>query len=135
MANGLYDKAREAFLKGSLSWSDDTIRVVLVDDSYEVDLASDEFLTDIPLSSQIVKSTDLTNKTTSAGVADATDVTFDVVQNGRVVKALVVYQENLDEASSKLVAYIDTAAGLPFTGNGASTTVQWDNGANKIFKL
>jgi hypothetical protein len=31
--------------------------------------------------------------------------------------------------------YIDAATGLPLTPNGGDVTIQWDNGANKIFKL
>ena len=31
MANKLYDKAREAFLKGDIDWLNDTVKVVLVD--------------------------------------------------------------------------------------------------------
>jgi hypothetical protein len=47
MANALYDKAREAFLNGDLDWTNDTIKVVLLDilvDGYEyaVDLTTDQ---------------------------------------------------------------------------------------------
>jgi hypothetical protein len=34
-----------------------------------------------------------------------------------------------------LIAYIDSAAGLPFTPAGINQTVVFDNGGNKIFKL
>ena len=135
MANGLYDKAREGFLAGSLSWTNDTIQVLLVDSAYNVNLSQHTTLIDIPNSARVGVSTPLTNKTATAGVADATDVTFPIVTNGKQVSAVILYQAGVDDASSKLVAYIDSAAGLPFTGNGASTTIQWDNGANRIFKL
>lgn len=36
---------------------------------------------------------------------------------------------------SPLIAYIDTATGLPVTPNGGDITIAWDSGANKIFKL
>lgn len=36
---------------------------------------------------------------------------------------------------SPLIAFIDTATGLPVTPNGGDITVAWDSGANKIFKL
>ncbi len=37
--------------------------------------------------------------------------------------------------AQRLIAYIDTATGMPVTPNGGDITIAWDNGANKIFKL
>jgi hypothetical protein len=54
---------------------------------------------------------------------------------GSSVEALVIYKWTGDAATSPLIAYIDSAAGLPFTPAGVAQTVVWDNGANKIFKL
>jgi hypothetical protein len=34
-----------------------------------------------------------------------------------------------------LIAYIDTATGLPVTPGGGDIDITWDNGSNKIFKL
>jgi hypothetical protein len=76
----------------------------------------------------------LTGKTVTAGVADAVDVTFTAV-SGATVEAIVLYADSGTEATSRLIAYIDTATGLPLTPNGGDVTVAWDNGANKIFKL
>jgi hypothetical protein len=50
-------------------------------------------------------------------------------------EALVIYKDTGSAATSPLIAYIDTATGLPVTPNGADVTVTWDNGSNKIFKL
>ena len=38
-------------------------------------------------------------------------------------------------SAQRVVAWIDTATGLPVTPNGGDITVSWDNGTNKIFKL
>ena len=38
-------------------------------------------------------------------------------------------------STSQLVAYIDTATGLPVTPNGGNIQIVWDTGANKIFAL
>ena len=54
---------------------------------------------------------------------------------GVSVEALVIYQDSGVSATSRLIAYIDTATGLPVTPNGGNITVTWDNGANRIFKL
>jgi hypothetical protein len=135
MANKLYDKGRESFLKGEISWDSDNIKVALLDtDDYTVDLVNDQFLSDIPVAARTALSPNLTSKTTDAGVADAADVTFSLV-TGDPSEAIAIYQDSGVEATSRLIAYIDVATGLPVTPNGGDITVQWDNGPNKIFKL
>lgn len=135
MANALYDKAREAFLNGDIDWTNDDIRLILVDAAdYTVDLANHDFLDDIPSVARVATSSSFTGKTSTNGVADANDVTLTSV-TGDQSEALVIYQHTGTEGTSRLIAYIDTATGLPVTPNGNDITIQWDNGANKIFKL
>lgn len=135
MANALYDLGRESFLKGEISWSADNIKAVLVDTAtYTVNLATDQFLSSIPAGERVATSANLTSKTTAAGVADAADVTFSSV-TGDQSEAVVIYQDTGVDTTSRLIAYIDTATGLPVTPNGGDITVQWDSGADKIFKL
>lgn len=135
MPNALYDKGREKFLRGEISWNADSIKAVLVDTGqYTVNLASHEFLSSIPAGARIATSPNLGTKTTTNGVADAADVTFAAV-SGANCEALVIYKDTGDPATSPLIAYIDTVTGLPVTPNGGDIQVQWDEGANKIFKL
>ncbi len=135
MANALYDLGREKFLNGQIDWTDDDIKLVIVDtDDYTVNLATDEFHDDIPSGAIVATSGNLASKTTTAGVADAADVVLTTV-SGDECEALVIYKDTGDSATSPLIAYIDTATGLPITPNGADVTIQWDSGANKIFKL
>lgn len=135
MANALYDKGREGFLDGSIDWDSDDIRVILIDtDDYTVNLATHDNLDDIPAAARVATSGALTGKTVADGVADADDVTFSSV-TGDQSEALVIYKHTGTESTSRLIAYIDSATGLPVTPNGGDITVQWDNGANKIFKL
>lgn len=135
MANALYDSGRESFLKGEISWSSDNIKAVLVDTAtYTANLAIDQFLSDIPAGERVATSANFTAKTTTAGVADAADVTFTAV-TGDQSEALVVYQDTGVEGTSRLIAYIDTATGLPVTPNGGDISVTWDSGVNKIFRL
>jgi hypothetical protein len=133
MANSLYDLGRESFLKGEISWSGDNIKACLVDSaSYTPDTAADQFLSD--LSGVVATSGNLASKTTTDGVADAADVTFSSV-TGNQSEFIVVYQDTGTPSTSRLVALVDTATGLPVTPNGGDIVVQWDSGANKIFKL
>lgn len=135
MSNALYDLGRQAFLEGNIDWVSDNIKVTLVDtNDYTVDLATHEFYSSIPLVARISTSSDLTSKSATNGVADAGDVTFSAV-TGDVSEALVIWQDTGTEATSRLIAFIDIATGLPVTPNGGDITVQWSNGANKIFKL
>ncbi len=135
MANALYDKGREKFLTGAIAYASDNIKVVLVDAAdYTVNLSTHEFLSDIIVGGRVATSGNLASKTTTAGVADAADVTFTAV-TGDQSEALVIYKDTGSAATSPLIAYIDTATGLPVTPNGADITVTWDNGSNKIFKL
>ena len=135
MANALYDAGREAFLDGTISWSSDNIKVVLVDAAdYTVNLATHTALSDSPAAGRVATSANLTSKTVTAGVADAADVTLSAV-SGDQSEALVIYKDTGVESTSTLIAYIDTATNLPVTPNGGDITIQWDSGANKIFKL
>ena len=75
-----------------------------------------------------------TGKATTGGAADANDVTFTSV-TGASIDAIVLYKDTGTDSTSPLIAFIDTATGLPITPNGGDIIVTWDNGANKIFKL
>lgn len=128
MANTLYDFARQRFLEAQLNWLTDTIKVILVDTgSYTPQVGVHQYLADIPISSRIAGPVTLTSKTTSGGAADAADVTFTSV-TGPSIEAIVIYMDTGTEATSPLIAFIDTATGLPITPNGGDIIVTWDNG-------
>ncbi len=133
MANGLYDKARESFLDGTLSWTTGTINAALIDTgTYSVNLATHDFFDDV--SGVVGTPTAITGRTATAGVADGDDVTFTAV-SGTTVEAIIIYKVGGGAGSSPLIAYIDTGTGLPVTPNGGDLIVVWSSGANKIFKL
>lgn len=138
MANALYDSGRQAFLDGSADWDTDDIRLILVDVAdYTVNLATHDFLDDVPAGARVKVSGAFTGKTTTAGVADAADVTLTAV-TGDPSEALIIYKHTGTDATSRLIAYIDTITGgtpLSVTPNGGDIIIQWDNGANKIFRL
>jgi len=132
MASVLYDKGREGFLDGSIDWDTDNIKALLVDTGTYTFNAAHDFKDDV--SGIIATSGNLASKTVTSGVADAADLTFSAV-TGSSVEAIVLYKDSGVAGTSRLIAYIDTGTGLPVTPNGGDITVQWDNGANKIFKL
>lgn len=134
MANVLYDLGRQAFLEADLDWTGQDMRVILVDTGAYTFSQAHQFLSSVPGGARIAVSGALTGKTATIGVADADDVTFTAV-TGAQSEALIIYQHTGVDGTSRLVAYIDTATGLPITPNGGNITVVWDAGANRIFKL
>lgn len=137
MANALYDKGREHFLDGSLDWDTQDIRFVFTDHGEDTPVvATDEDLDDIDDGSATIATSDtLASKTIAAGVADAADSTVSTV-SGAEFESINIYYHTGTASTSLLIAYIDTATGLPCTPNGGDITVQWDSSANKkIFKL
>jgi hypothetical protein len=135
MATGMYAKGLEHFLKGDISWDSDDIKVVLIDAAdYTVDLAADEALDDVTGAGRVSTSGNLSGKTVTGGVADASDATLSTV-TGDQAEALVVYKDSGVEATSYLICYIDNYTGLPVTPNGSNITIAFPNDSNKIFKL
>ncbi len=135
MANTLYDSARQGFLEAQINWLTDTVKVLLVDaGAYTPNVSTHHFLADIQVSSRIAGPVTLTSKTTTGGAADAADVTFTSV-SGASIEMIIIYKDTGTEATSPLLAMIDTATGLPITPNGGDIIVTWDNGVNKIFKV
>lgn len=135
MANTLYDFARQRFLEAQINWMTDVIKVILVDTgAYTPQTAVHQYLADIPISARIAGPVTLVSKSTAGGAADAADCTFTSV-TGASIESIVIYVDSGTEATSPLIAYIDTATGLPITPNGGDIIVTWDNGTNKIFKV
>ena len=112
MANTLYDAARKRFLEGQINWMTDTIKVLLVDTgAYTPQTATHEYLSDISSSARIAGPIVLSSKSTAGGAADAADVTFASV-TGASIEAIIIFKDTGSEATSPLIAFIDTATGL-----------------------
>lgn len=137
MANRLYDKGREGFGNGDISWRDGDIRAIIIDTlTYTPNFVSDEFLDDISPSAIVAMSSALTGKTNVGGVMDSDDVTFATIPSGPPCEAIILVQYTGDEATSRLICYLDTATNLPFTPAGVPVVIQWNHSdPNRIFKL
>ena len=147
MTNALYDKGRNAFAKGEIHWlasGGDDIKACLLKTAYTPDLANHDFFDD--LGANVVGNSGgatradcpaLTEIDPVDGVCDADDVTITAVPGAAgVCDYICIFKDDgVADASSPLLALIDTATGLPVTPNGGDITIQWDAGANKIFKL
>lgn len=134
MANALYAKGREGFLDGSIDWDTNTIKGVLTDHGADTpNTTTDDNLDDISAGT-ISTSGAFTTKTVTDGVADMDDVTFTAV-SGATVESMSSYKDTGVASTSRLIAYVDTATGLPFTPSGGDVVFRVDSGSNRYFKL
>ena len=135
MANSLYTKAKEDFLAGNLNLSSNTITLALVDTDVYTFSSAHEDRADVP-NAAVVSEAALASKTITGGVFDVADSTFTSV-SGANCEALIIYHTDIQggNTTSRLIAYIDTAAGLPILPNGGDITVRFSAGASKIFAL
>jgi hypothetical protein len=145
MANALYGLGRQGFLDGTIDWDTDDIKLIVADDTdYTVSIDVDQYVNKdtIPDAARVTNgiSGNFASKTVALGVADAADITLTTV-TGEEFECIVIGKDGGDAFASQsgtndlLIAYIDTATGLPCTPNGGDITIAWDAGANKIFKL
>jgi hypothetical protein len=133
MANALYSKAKEAFLNGSINMIANTITIALVDTGVYSYSATHQFRNEVS-NSAVISSTALANKTITNGVFDADDATFSSV-TGANCEALLIFQDTGIQTTSRLIAYIDSATGLPILPNGGDISVAFSSGSSKIFAL
>ena len=140
MANQLFTKAKQAFLGGELNLSSNVVTIALVDTGVYTFSASHQFRSSIP-NTAVVSTANLTSKTITDGVFDAADVTFPLV-TGANCEALVLYHntgnaegDGTRQGDSRLIAFIDTATGLPVLPNGGNISVKFSDAASKIFAL
>ena len=133
MANALYSKAKESFLNGSINMVANTITIALVDTGVYTYSATHQFRNEVS-NNAVISSTSLANKTITNGVFDADDATFSSV-TGANCEALLIFQDTGIQTTSRLVAYIDSATGLPILPNGGDISVAFSSGSSKIFAL
>lgn len=130
MANGMYAKAKQAFLNAEIDTNTHTIKACLVaSEHYTPNLATDDALADI---AEVGGTTGaLQNPTIVDGVFDADNITISALTYGHVIDYIVVYDDS--HADKILIALFDTATGLPLTTNGTDVTLTFN--ASGIFKL
>lgn len=130
MASALYPSFKKALLDGGINMLSDTIKCVLIDTADYTYNASHQFLSSVPSAARVGTAQTLANKSTTGGVFDADDAVVPSV-TGDPTEAVLIYKDTSNEATSPLIAYIEGSV----TPNGGNITIQWDNGANKIFAI
>lgn len=132
MANALFVSFRNGVLGAHATYVDldgDTVSLMFVDHADDTPVAAtDDFLDDIASAARIPALGSVPNLgsktigTVAAGTFDSADVTFTAL-TGDVAESLIMFKNTGNHATSNLVAFWDTATGLPLTPNGGDVIV------------
>lgn len=124
MANALFVAAKNVFLGAGtrIDLDTDDMRLLAIDHADDTPVpATDDFLDDLSAPSRVGTAT-LASEVVAAGAFDSADPVFTAL-TGDPFESLVLYKHTGTESTSNLVAFYDTATGLPFTPSGGDVTV------------
>lgn len=139
MANQLYLPAKESLLKGEIAVHTAVVVAYLIDSADYTFSAAHQFLSSVPAGARVGGPITLASKTTTNGVFDAADITFPTATGDQSEVCILVQQSApaggaaLAESAQRLIAYLDTATGLPVTPSGGNIVGAWN--ASGIFGL
>jgi hypothetical protein len=137
-----YDGALEDFATGQLNWTGHDIKVMLCKATYAASRTADNYLSVISAGDRVAISGNLTGKTVTDGILDATDVVIpagDFLNSGPATQ-LVFYRDTGVEATSRLIfragpnSY-DGLFGAGYTHTGLDLKIKFPDDAYKIAKL
>jgi hypothetical protein len=136
---GKYRLYAEGMLAGSAHSSyveclNHNIIMILVSSGYVVNLSTHQFISDIGGGNIVARSGNLSGKSITLGVFNATSETITAV-SGATITAVILARNTGTDATSPLMTYTDEATGLPDTPNGSNIVVIPDTGAFKLFEL
>lgn len=128
MANLIYPKwkvARANALTPDMDSGAVNIKAVLVDAASYTYSAAHEFLSDVPGGARVSTSGNLAGKALSSttAVLDADDFVLASVTAGPPAENMIFYHDTGVEGTSRLIAFFDTATGLPVTPNGGNINI------------
>lgn len=141
MANALFVAYRNQMLGTGtrVDLDADTIKAMFVDHADDTPVAAtDDFIDDIaaaarvPVIGSCPTLGSVTIGSVAAGVFDAADATFTSL-SGDASESLILFKDTGTESTSALIAFWDTATGLPVTPSGGNVTVTWN--ASGIFSV
>lgn len=131
MANVIYPAAKQALLTPGLNLLTADIRLIGVtvtsgSTNYTYSAAHD-FLDDVASGTIFAPAVALSGKAIAAGVLTASPLVFPLlaISGAKKIDALIMYIHNATASLAALLAYIDTATGLPATPTGQDVTITW----------
>lgn len=141
MANALFVAYRNNLLGTGtrVILSSETVKAMFVDHADDTPvIATDANISDILSAARVPAigtAPSLASKTVGtvgSGVFDAGDTTFANL-TGDQAESLILFKDTGTESSSTLIAYWDTATGIPVTPSGGDVIVVWN--ASGIFQV
>lgn len=140
MANAVFPKALEGFLKGAIDLDTAVIKASLVR-GYTY-TSTHEFVSDVVATGTINgTSAALSSVTVTNGVFDAADTTITTTASASN-HGLLIFQSSavtggadVAQNAQRVIAYYDTGTGLPIQPGTGDVAVTFDNGTNKILKI
>lgn len=133
MANALYPSYKQLLLGAGLNLTTLTVKATLVDTGVVAYSALHDNYDDIA-AGVIGTPVALAGKTVTNGVFDSsTNPSFTGLVAAPTLEALVLYYDSGVAATSTLIAWIDSATGLPVAAGATQVDVTWD--AIGIFAL
>lgn len=135
MLNTRYPYGNQKILEGEIAWNTDAIVALLVGTAAYTYNAVHRHLSDIPADARVALSGTLTGRSSTLGVADASDLVFDAVPAGPTANAVILLKSTGTESDSVLIAYLSDCDGLPYNPDGSNIELNWSNGASRIFVL
>jgi hypothetical protein len=133
MANALYPSYKALLLNAGLNLASLTIKAALIDTGVTAYNSAHDNYDDIS-SAVIGTPVTLAGKTTTGGVFDSsTNPSFTGLVAAPTIEAVVLYYDSTVASTSTLIAFIDTATGLPVASGATQVDVTWD--AAGIFAL
>jgi len=151
----IYERGREAFLNGQISWGNDNIKIVPLNSNYVGGATAQfahQYYSDI--SAYVIQSNEycitLGSKTsnlsvalgTQGGVAGAANCTFHSIVTGLTFSYLAIFKDTAvtvngqpaTPGTAPLIALIDSGYGIGLQTNGGDISITFDP-VNKIFVL
>ena len=121
MANLLYPLFKQTILSGATNanLSSGTVKAVLVDAAVYTYSAAHQFFSSI---ASVVATATLASKTVTNGAFGSANPTWTAV-TGAQSEYLILYVDTGTTTTSPLVAFYDTATGLPVTPNGGDINI------------
>lgn len=133
MANALYPSYKALCLTTGLDLSSLTIKAALVDTGVVSYSSAHDNYDDIS-AAVIGTPVTLAGKSTTGGVFDSTtNPSFTSLVAAPTIEAVVIYYDSGTPTTSSLIAWIDSATGLPVSAGATQVDVTWD--AAGIFAL
>ena len=133
MADQVYPLGLQGFASKQIDWINDNIKILLVSAGYTYS-ASHQYISDIGGGNIVARSPNLTGKSATNGILNASTTTVLSV-TGSTVTQIILTQDTGTDSSSRLIANMTSYTGLPLTPSGGNVPVVFPTDANKIMVL